>query len=81
MLESIKSTLSNDKSLETMENFFTSSMAVNAKQFSLPLELNTIDACELPFDEISPRKPVEFKPCYFCNKYVLSQKLVRFYYF
>lgn len=55
-----------------MENFCTLTGALNAKQYSLPLELNTVERCNLPFDEISPRKTTTFNPCYYCKKLVLD---------
>ncbi|KAI1717119.1 PHD-finger domain-containing protein [Ditylenchus destructor] len=54
------------EAVENLRSFATSVMAINAKQYSLPLDVDISEGCPLPYDEISPRKPLEAGRCFLC---------------
>lgn len=59
--------------VEILQNVIGTVSALNAKQYCVPDELFYYDYCpkELPFDEISPRKPLSgTESCYYCNKLI-----------
>uniref|UniRef100_A0A915DWV4 PHD-type domain-containing protein n=1 Tax=Ditylenchus dipsaci TaxID=166011 RepID=A0A915DWV4_9BILA len=63
--------------VEILRNFATSVIAINAKQFSLPLEVNTAQECDLPFDEISKRKSAQNGSCYYCNSSANNTMMIK----